>query len=853
MKNEKPSLPIVLPSKGIIRIFLRVFYSLTNFTKASILSLFVLAAILILLTQMEQAFTMLLHMVESERLNLLMCFLMVNLLALGFSHFPIYTYFAGNLNNSRRSITWLRKKPFSVAPFSWITIHIYKTKPFSESRYVADVYANILRQSLGLAIFCVWFHFIFSAYKPNLIYLDWYADIYQTLLYSTLVVPFLAYGLIRRKLSPLKSSVEERKRIYRRIGRGSVVFLSFSVIGVLFLLFYGNLFSPIGLVILLLTTYAMMMYYAFFRLVRPRIRHVVDCLNEKGKHFTSKMVKLITWFPKPTSFLALFIFSFIACFLIIIYFNIAGLNSLLLPNGILIVLVYVYFYFYIIAALGKYYFVQMAIAGEEKKKGNFKYLDNFTFKALTGGLIVFVVAFLLGFFTESNQNELEIRSIPASANPTTLDEFSQQFQKGSDTVFFVASHGGGLKANAWTLHVLNELDHMSKGNFITQTVALSGASGGSLGLALYGNILGEKKGNNRAISKVIGDIEKGNYASADVALLFGFDFLRSLYPLNQWVKTKNRSYMSMLKYQQKIRGEKDPKLDVTNFRSFWSKLNHKKRKLPALIMNTASTSGRRGVFFSLKTPYFDSIFPFSENLADLRNKLNYPASLSFYNAVSTTNRFPIFSPAAKIKGVGHFIDAGAIDNSGLLGCWDLYLHLRGKGLFENKVVVFVEIINGKSNYVEHILENFVQKNPRLPFKLNEKEKSSILANIETGMNLDKIPGYLEGFMKNYSSNRKDLEYSQIFLPHKISIEDIEKVLNAEVLPGIFRERLIAHLNKLNKKILRVTDPSIRIGQQWKFYEPVLSRQLSKSNLNYYRIMKKHPLSGTTQIKRYFQN
>ncbi|MCH2225750.1 MAG: hypothetical protein MK066_13350, partial [Crocinitomicaceae bacterium] len=58
------------------------------------------------------------------------------------------------------------------------------------------------------------------------------------------------------------------------------------------------------------------------------------------------------------------------------------------------------------------------------------------------------------------------------------------------------------------------------------------------------------------------------------------------------------------------------------------------------------------------------------------------ASIPFYQAVSTTNRFPIFSPVAKIKGAGHFIDAGAIDNSGILGCWDMYLFLRDRGVLE---------------------------------------------------------------------------------------------------------------------------------------------------------------------------
>ena len=39
--------------------------------------------------------------------------------------------------------------------------------------------------------------------------------------------------------------------------------------------------------------------------------------------------------------------------------------------------------------------------------------------------------------------------------------------------------------------------------------------------------------------------------------------------------------------------------------------------------------------------------------------------ISFPDALFLANRFPVFSPTARIDGLGHFVDAGAVENSGL--------------------------------------------------------------------------------------------------------------------------------------------------------------------------------------------
>jgi hypothetical protein len=207
------TLPVLLPEKGIFRPILRALYSIKNFAKASVLSILVLLVIFLLLAQMEQAYTMFLRMIEHGKPSLLLCFVLVFLLAMGLSHFPIYTYYAGNLNGSRKYVDW--EKPYQPYQLPLLRrIKIYSFKPYFPPNYVKDIYANVLRQYLGLSLFLIWIHFIFSTFKPNLIYTVDHFYAIQFIVYSIASIPFIGYLILRRKLSKLHSTIEERRVIF---------------------------------------------------------------------------------------------------------------------------------------------------------------------------------------------------------------------------------------------------------------------------------------------------------------------------------------------------------------------------------------------------------------------------------------------------------------------------------------------------------------------------------------------------------------------------------------------------------------------------------------------------------------
>ncbi|RDK87267.1 hypothetical protein [Marinirhabdus gelatinilytica] len=256
-------------------------------------------------------------------------------------------------------------------------------------------------------------------------------------------------------------------------------------------------------------------------------------------------------------------------------------------------------------------------------------------------------------------------------------------------------------------------------------------------------------------------------------------------------------------------------------------------------MNTAGTSGNRGILWSVKQQKFEDIFPYATNLADLSGNKTIP----FYQAVSTTNRFPVFSPAAKIKGYGHFIDAGAIDNSGLLGCLDLHNYLiRDEKVLGDKQIAYIEIINSKSLYVAHLVTEFKEKHDIPHIDANETETDNLVADLKTGLNLDKIPNYLSHYLKNWEANSDgNIKYFKIMMPHKVTLGDIEGYFNGTILDPTIVNDLEWFLAQKNKEILDITEkPDKTFFEPWQFYEPTLSRHLSRSSLNYFDAILEHP-------------
>ena len=180
-----------------------------------------------------------------------------------------------------------------------------------------------------------------------------------------------------------------------------------------------------------------------------------------------------------------------------------------------ILLVYLYAYYWIIANIGKYFFVantSLTITSDSKKR----YRDTTTYK-IAFLVITFLSLLTLGSFLFAEQETHEIETVSNVIDSNKIieeDKFITAVQQiEEDRVFFVSSYGGGLKANAWTLNVLQRIQEETNYKFLNQTVSLSGASGGSLGLAVYTGLYAEYGTQNELLREKIDAISKEDYAT----------------------------------------------------------------------------------------------------------------------------------------------------------------------------------------------------------------------------------------------------------------------------------------------------------------------------------------------------
>jgi hypothetical protein len=782
---------------------------------------------------MDQAFTMMVDLIESKWVSMLLAFFFINSLAIALSHYPIYTYYAADLNNSGDYTEWHAKYPLNWWIFKRFTVYTYST--VESSTYKPDNWANYFRYSTGILIHIVWIHFIINSFSPNFIFEDYPFEIIKTIIYILLLVPFILYIYLKEKIAKYEKEKttadipEKLKNFYRKLALWYLIIAILCVVLLMNTLSIGN-FSPAGFILILLTSYALMFNYIFFRLLRSKFTVILSTLNSSRYLPVSIFFERIHFLEKSENYTLMFYLNFLVAAVLLIFSTVDSILGRPLMNGIPILLAFFYFYYFIFASLGKYFFVA-------KKK---KLTNTITYKIFMGVLFVVIVLFAI-----TNCADIEVKTHQLDLVKNTKAEIPESVfidslkAKTDNTLFFVASHGGGLKANVWTLNVLNSLQTKTKGKLLKQSIAFSGASGGSLGLALYTGLYKEDGLDTLAIKKKIDSLAKQNYTSLDLTLTFGLDSYRKIWPLSQRIGVRDRPYYAMLKYQNNIQNKKSTKLSTTSFRDYWKEAFVKDGYFPSLIMNTAGQKGNRGIFWSVKQNNFNDIFPYAENLADLAGDKTIP----FYQAVSTTNRFPIFSPAAKIKGHGHFIDAGAIDNSGLLGCLDLHNYLLHNQVLGDKQIAYIEIINSKTLYINYLVEKFKKENKIVHINKNENEADNIVVDLETGLNLDKIPGYLSDYITSWEKSQNGkLRYFKIFMPHKISINEVEGFLKGRITSAETKGKFEIFLNKENNLILSLTEkPDKSFFDPWEFYEPTLSRHLSKSSLNYIDAILKHPL------------
>ncbi|MEO0732205.1 MAG: hypothetical protein AAFZ52_05185, partial [Bacteroidota bacterium] len=339
---------------------------------------------------------------------------------------------------------------------------------------------------------------------------------------------------------------------------------------------------------------------------------------------------------------------------------------------------------------------------------------------------------LASTYLGNSYHEIPYQSAKKS-NAVELDTFVKQYlTKGDSTspILFIAADGGGLKACYWTMLNLYRLDTM--GLYDNRVFALSGASGGTIGLSMY-NYLKAQDLELPEIRKRIEALGKGNFLSGDFTGLltrFPVNYLPDLPGWEPFHITDRMESMARA-YFRIVGGEKGRySYEEIRRQPFWHPWSGKSG-LPLLIANTArAEDGRLGTITPLReNPLHSSI----ELTYDLRQKdvISYP------DATFLSNRFPIASPAARIPGKGHFLDAGNADNSGISSLYGLLQEMqRRKALpgdtlyhqfFERDVIV-LSLRNAMSRYVRDEFAAQLDLLNRYPYQSEFSANTNVAVN-----------------------------------------------------------------------------------------------------------------------------
>jgi hypothetical protein len=321
-----------------------------------------------------------------------------------------------------------------------------------------------------------------------------------------------------------------------------------------------------------------------------------------------------------------------------------------------------------------------------------------------------LLAALLGAFND-NHRVATVDDGAAIGPRRALEEDFRNFLRdakrpasGPPTVLFVASEGGGIRAAYWTAAVLEEVARQAPELFAHNLYALSGVSGGSLGVASWlmarrtdycPKAATEPTAARSAAPRPATASLGMDFVSPAVAGIFYYDLAQRFWP---WpIETLDRSRTMEDAWQRAF-----AHLPGQPFARTLDALYRDCPGLPRLLLNaTVVETGQRTVLGPLALDarddadctrdalYMNALPAMTADLATRRQPL---AGLVHHSA-----RFPVVSPAGTVTRAARdpcpaalrLVDGGYFDNSGAQTVLDIVLRLRAMPNLEFRPVVLL--------------------------------------------------------------------------------------------------------------------------------------------------------------------
>ena len=339
----------------------------------------------------------------------------------------------------------------------------------------------------------------------------------------------------------------------------------------------------------------------------------------------------------------------------------------------------------------------------------------------TRPFLLFIVAWLI-FCSYFNDNT----KIPITQNFKELKDFrltpSQAFTKWQKEklskwdsthdstapmpVIFIATQGGGIRGELWTIEVLHELERLMPG-FYNQVFCIGGASGGTVG-AIYNNAFVYDTLYHKEDTANLKFENFRKFASADclspvtASFAFGENLQRFLpFP----IKSLERSKVMMKAFSRSYSLNLNSNLADSNLLSMYYPGDDTAQfncNIPSLFINgVLAETGQQVITSNLRlqgSPNFKYDVDFFAKVkghisiaAASLNCMRFPLLLSaglFNNRINCKNSYSI----------GHIVDGGYRENTGLQAMYSLMSELKEKLIQPNIKPFLIYIRNGGFEY-----------------------------------------------------------------------------------------------------------------------------------------------------------
>ena len=241
-------------------------------------------------------------------------------------------------------------------------------------------------------------------------------------------------------------------------------------------------------------------------------------------------------------------------------------------------------------------------------------------------------------------------------------------------VVYLAAAGGGIRAGYWTARILEELSAQVGLDFDCSLFAMSGVSGGSLGVAGYlaFNVAKVDPGRPAAGASAAAADHRttaalgGDFLSPAVAGLLFYDAVQRVVPVPFHVLDRSRGL------ENAFERAFDP-ADGAPFRHTLRALGRGNAMTPMVFLNTTVVEdGRRAIASNVDVREFVDVYDLEcFNLPEAQAPTT--STISLAGAVHNSARFTYVSPAGRISRLGNcsgdgvdarLVDGGYFENSG---------------------------------------------------------------------------------------------------------------------------------------------------------------------------------------------